>query len=67
MKKVEKPPRSAAEIKIGYERHIDLLDRLSVYFGGEVGYEANFYSGEKNVNTNSQSYSSSEQKFIFEQ
>ena len=53
----------AAKIKIGYERHIDLLDRLSVYVGGEVGYEANFYSGEKNVNTNSQSYSSNERSW----
>lgn len=43
---------------IGYEYHLNLLDRLSVYLGGEVGYEAKFFKGKKTIDTHSYSNSS---------
>lgn len=51
-----KTNKSSLKLTVGYERHVDLLNRLSIYVGGEVGYEANFYSGEKNVHGTSESY-----------
>ena len=50
--------KSSLKLKLGYERHIDIFDRLSVYVGGEAGYEAYFYSGDKNVNGKSDKYKS---------
>lgn len=46
------------KVTIGYEHHIDVMTRLSVYIGAEAGFEANFYSGEMHVNGTSESYES---------
>jgi len=50
-------------VKVGYEHHIDVMTRLSVYIGAEAGFEANFYSGEMHLNGASESYESSDRSW----
>ncbi len=49
--------KTTFRIGVGYERLLVTRDRLNIYAGGEVGYEGEFYSGEKNISHSQESFS----------
>ena len=55
-----KTKQTALKVALGYENHFLNTGRLDFYVGAEVGYEAKFYSGNRESNYHRFDYSGSE-------